>query len=136
MNTMQEEFDAVVAHLFKQGRPAKDSTSTVCLYRSEDGKLSCAVGCRIPDAVYDPQMDVPDRTTGGTVVRSLIERFRDVLPPEIPAYKSMFEALQNVHDSCLLTGDGSFDRIRLGNRLRDVAEEFKLTFTVPTPANG
>lgn len=54
MNTMQEELDAVVQHLYKQGRPAAEDGT--CKYRTADG-LMCAVGCRIPDEAYSPLMD-------------------------------------------------------------------------------
>ncbi len=136
MNTMQQEFDAVVAHLYAQGRPAKqevaaDSTSFAsCRYRS--GTLSCAVGCRIPDSVYVEDMDKSDSDGGGTSVARLITRFGEVLPPEIKAYEQMFARLQGVHDGGVTDLNGSFKLEYLEQDLREIAKMFELTFTVPT----
>lgn len=78
MNTMQEEFDAVVAHLYKQGKKAMSGKG--CAYRGENGTM-CAVGCRIPDEMYDPKME-------GQFVFSLPFTFST--PPEISVYNGMF----------------------------------------------
>lgn len=134
MNTMQQEFDAVVAHLYKQGRPAKSEVQThsdfaSCRYRA--GTLSCAVGCRIPDPAYTEDMD-KSSTSGGTGVVNLLKRFADVLPPEIKEYSHMFGSLQGVHDSAITSPDGTFVLARLGEDLQDVADSFSLTLTVPT----
>jgi hypothetical protein len=137
MNTMQYEFDQVVAHLYKQGRPATANGN--CLYRAEvDGQtLSCAVGCRIPDDVYVPDMDV---ATGdcGTGVSGILLRFGDVLPPEIKAYHTMFEHIQSAHD--YFSGEASFadwegSTERLDSRLKKIAEIHGLTFTKPEVSN-
>lgn len=135
MNTMQQEFDAVVAHLYKQGKPAKsyyeDGTLKQCFYRA--GSLSCAVGCRIPDEVYSPRMD---SSAGDTDVGTLIARFGHVLPPEIEEYEDMFSHLQYVHDTCLLGEDKNFDLVELEQKLSRVARDFRLTFTKPEVNNG
>jgi len=133
MNTMQQEFDAVVAHLYAQGRPAIDRSNpetVACFYRQPNSTNKCAVGCRIPDAVYTPEMD-KSTDEGGTSVSSLIKRFGDVLPPEIKEYEEMFSNLQVVHDSCLQNSDGTFNISRLNEELSRVALRFDLTFTVP-----
>lgn len=132
MNTMQQEFDAVVAHLYAQGRPAKAYTGYSggkCSYRMEvDGKtLMCAVGCRIPAEVYQPGMDAGE---GGLIAAAMIEQFGEVLPEEIGAYREMFGALQGVHDSDSHEAD-AFDFAVLERSLQRVAERFGLTFTVP-----
>lgn len=139
MNTMQQEFDAVVLHLFKQGKPASTFHSypqsnggyATCHYRKleTDGTVSmCAVGCRIPDNVYVPQMDgidAPDIDGVGTGVAELVKNFGPLLPPEIKAYENMFAALQSAHDSY-------FDSIAmLTGQLELVASKFGLTFTRP-----
>jgi hypothetical protein len=54
MNTMQQEFDAVVAHLYAQGKRA--AVLGRCKYRSDEGTM-CAVGCRIPNNMYNPAME-------------------------------------------------------------------------------
>jgi hypothetical protein len=132
MNTMQQEFDAVVAHLYAQGRPAKAYTGHYggkCSYRMEvDGKtLMCAVGCRIPDAVYVPAMDAGE---GGLAAHALIASFGRVLPLEISEYHEMFGALQGVHDSDSHEAD-AFNFKVLERSLQRVANAFGLTFTVP-----
>jgi hypothetical protein len=128
MNTKQFEFDAVVAHLYAQGRPAKAGMNQ-CLYRAEyDGKtLSCAVGCRIPDATYEPAMDALDDTS----VDILVEEFGNVLPKEIEEYLPMFERLQSAHDDSSHTVAGGFNLKVLGKRLECIATEFGLNFTNP-----
>ena len=72
----QETFDNVALHLLKQGKKAVGSydgssySETVCKYRSKDG-LKCAVGCLIPDEMYDPLME-------GHGVDHLLHEFYDV----------------------------------------------------------
>lgn len=134
MNTMQFEFDAVVAHLYAQGRPAKTfvdgGIATKCYYRTAGG-LECAVGCRIPDDVYVPEMDKNDANGQGTSLNAIIMRFADVLPKELMAYSAMFNELQSVHDYCKLEADGTFNLQLLSSNLAKVAETYHLTFTVP-----
>ena len=48
----QEIFDTVVEHLRRQGHRAYKEEYG-CLYRLENGD-KCAVGCLIPDHLYDP----------------------------------------------------------------------------------
>lgn len=135
MNTMQQEFDAVVAHLYKQGRPAKvfgaGLLPSFCVYRSPEG-LSCAVGCRIPDDKYVPEMDTPNGGEG-TGLANLLVNFRNNLPKEISVYQDLFQRLQTAHDSDYhvdhITGRYLFDRLK--SSLADIAEEFDLTFTEP-----
>jgi hypothetical protein len=123
MNTKQFEFDAVVAHLYAQGRPAV-SDSIGCAYRDEGG-LMCAVGCRIPDSMYTREME-------GETVSSLLEKGFAV-PEEITAYERMFRKLQEVHDDYTLNEEKEpvFDITALTLGLQRIADEFGLTFTVP-----
>lgn len=132
MNTMQFEFDAVVNHLYKQGAPASASAESGpgCYYRSPTG-LKCAVGCRIPDEIYDPAMD-EENGSNGTSVDSLILRFGNILPPEIAAYENMFAELQTAHDwHGSVRADGKFDFDRLSSDLKRIAYKNGLTFTEP-----
>jgi hypothetical protein len=48
--TNQEVFDTVVTHLLAQG--VKSESETGCMYRGPHN-LKCAVGCLIPDELYD-----------------------------------------------------------------------------------
>ncbi len=125
MNTMQFEFDAVVAHLYRQGMPARSSGKYgSCVYRSNTG-LSCAVGCRIPDSMYMPKMDTRD----GTGILQILSEFE--FPEEIYEYVEMFQKLQTAHDCCLIDLNGCFKMDDLQNRLSSVAQQFNLTFTIP-----
>lgn len=57
--TEQEAFDTVVRHLFAQGRQSASGAppnENKCLYRGPGG-AKCAVGCLIPDRLYDPAME-------------------------------------------------------------------------------
>jgi hypothetical protein len=133
MNTMQQEFDAVVTHLYTQGKPATDRNSRGvgpgCYYRING--LSCAVGCRIPDEIYNPQMD-QEAGDGGTGVHALLRRFGYLLPSELSVYVGMFEQLQYVHDTPSNCGaDGNFDLAKLERNLSNVATKFGLTLTIP-----
>lgn len=50
----QAVYNTVRDHLMKQGRRALNGIT--CAYRGEAGR-TCAVGCLIPDALYDPTME-------------------------------------------------------------------------------
>lgn len=114
MNTMQQEFDAVCEHLIKQGKQAFDVEARMCVYRGEHG-AACAVGCRIPDRVYTPDME--DKG-----VYLLVEEHGHVLPPEIAEYEDMFSDLQDAHDN-YYRGDTN----RLKERLKATASMYGLT---------
>ena len=53
--TQQEIFDTVLAHLRKQGEAAVNGAGG-CMYRGLGG-TACAVGCLIPDELYDPLIE-------------------------------------------------------------------------------
>lgn len=42
--------------LAKQGKRAWDEETQGCMYRTPDG-LKCAIGCLLPDELYDPAME-------------------------------------------------------------------------------
>lgn len=54
MLTMQQIFDKVSHHLLTQN--AKAMGQFKCMYRTSNG-LMCAVGCLIPDELYDPSLE-------------------------------------------------------------------------------
>lgn len=127
MNSKQEEFDAVVDHLYTQGRPAKNGN--LCAYRSAEG-LSCAVGCRIPDEVYDAVFE-------GSRVCGLLkwaEKHHASLPPEISAYHRLFDKLQEIHDTWDASEDGSYHFSHIAGYLKELANIEDLTFTDPRRA--
>ena len=53
--TEQKIFDSVLAHLRKQGKASLNAKGK-CAYRGEGG-TACAVGCLIPDELYDPRIE-------------------------------------------------------------------------------
>jgi hypothetical protein len=55
MTEKQDLFDRIVTHCFNQGFQSVDDTGS-CMYRGEEGR-SCAVGCLIPDEMYDPSIE-------------------------------------------------------------------------------
>ena len=57
----QEIFDKAATHLLKQKARARKEGGQ-CVYRAPNGRM-CAIGCLIPDEVYDPRME------GGAVTR-------------------------------------------------------------------
>jgi hypothetical protein len=129
MNTMQKEFDIVVAHLYKQGRPAKNIDGK-CLYRHkthEHGTLSCAVGCRIPDSRYSPKMEQNN-------VSSVLRMFGNRLSGALSTYDSMFTDLQFAHDRCNCRSDGTFNMKDLGRSLTSVSTKYSLKFNKPVEA--
>ena len=124
MKTMQQEFDAVVAHLYQQGKPSMADIpmeGVICAYRGDNGTM-CAVGCRIPDNMYDPEMEG----------NSLFGIIGYELPQEISEYSDMFEKLQDVHDLCDRTAQDNFHKTDLKVRLKRVANQFKINFTIPS----
>jgi hypothetical protein len=86
----QEIFDTVARHLIKQGRPAKNELGE-CAYRT-DGGLSCAVGCLIPDALYDPRIE-------GTDVDAVLRHAASMLPGVTRGNISLLRSLQITHDA-------------------------------------
>lgn len=88
--TLQQMFDKVVTHLRKQGERAMNGA--VCAYRGV-GNTQCAVGCLIPDEIYDPKME-------GRGVYGLCDDFPAVraLLPTV-AHQTLALDLQSVHDS-------------------------------------
>lgn len=53
--TRQQIFTKVKNHLLSQNAKAMGKYAT-CMYRTVEG-LKCAVGCLIPDDVYDPKIE-------------------------------------------------------------------------------
>lgn len=53
--TRQEIFTKVYKHLMKQRKQAQDSKG-FCQYRNSSG-LKCAIGCLIPDELYNKEWD-------------------------------------------------------------------------------
>ena len=90
----QTIFDTVVNHLAAQGTQSMSggdpdtNREAGCAYRGDNG-TKCAVGCLIPDDMYNPKME------NATVV-SLAQRKE--LPAELYEHVDMLSDLQYAHD--------------------------------------
>jgi hypothetical protein len=83
----QEIFDRVAEHLLTQNQ--RSSVQTIsspnsCRYRL--GELKCAIGCLIPDELYDPEME--SHTVVGDSVRYLFDE----------KFLPFLHNLQRIHD--------------------------------------
>jgi hypothetical protein len=121
MNT-QEYFNKIAAHLLKQREKSTDKEH--CRYRTvnDDGnRLSCAIGCMIPDDVYIPEMD-----RSGMPVQTLLHHYPELMsflePGQVEGLsgRSLNKRLQYMHDS-LPVEDWK-------EGLRGIAREFGLEF--------
>lgn len=91
--TAQEVFDTVAKHLLAQNEQSKEGTT--CLYRGPKG-TKCAVGCLIPDEMYDEvfnSLSLESLLCSSRVTRPL----RDFLQ----LYAELLKDLQFIHDSTL-----------------------------------
>ena len=89
-------FYKVKKHLLRQGERSVASGGS-CLYRSDDGVMSCAVGCLMTDDMYSPDFEG----------KNVAELEDDVMTPIIGVRKGSREyklgllgELQEVHDNC------------------------------------
>lgn len=110
--TGQEIFDSVLAHLRRQGQ-ASLSACGKCAYRGEGG-TACAVGCLIPDELYDPRIEswgvgsILNLRTNGVGIdeteayRQVLSRIASHLGQENEA---LLAGLQRAHDNQLAEYD-------------------------------
>lgn len=113
--TNQEIFDKVSEFLIKQGKPC--ITDNGCVYRGPDG-LKCAVGCVLPDELYQPGMDSDD-----VDIRAIWWKY-----PEVAEYFGrgklpLLEALQQVHDGWPYHGSTE----TFARQMLDIARTFGLS---------
>lgn len=111
----QETFEFVARHLFTQGVKAVDPAHGRCMYRGQN-KTTCAVGCLIPDEVYETSME-------NRRVLSLMSSFGDVLPKFFSRQIDLLGALQAVHDD---SPDSRFTTAYLRSRLKMVGRRYSL----------
>ena len=91
--TLQEIFDKVAVHLLTQQE--RSETCGGCAYRGERG-LMCAVGCLIPDELYDSSMESLCATTILVDFPEFGKYIRGNTPhPDMPY---LLSRLQNIHD--------------------------------------
>lgn len=98
--TNQIVYDKVCAHLAAQ--KTRSMTANGCAYRGTLGR-SCAVGCLIPDEIYDPDMD---QSVGGSFglklslnVNILVQRFPAVQKLFAGVDLGLLKRLQETHDN-------------------------------------
>ncbi len=95
--TRQEIYNKVKAHLLTQNQQSMRTFEygDGCAYRSENG-LSCAIGCLIPDDLYNAGIE-------GSDVHGLLDNYDgefDFLRPtdHVESSCCFLEYLQNIHD--------------------------------------
>lgn len=87
----QKVFEIVAKHLFKQGKRAFLEKQKVCVYRGPDN-TSCAVGCLIPDGIYDSHME-------GMRINAIVVEYSGVMPDYIVQNSELLYSLQFAHDA-------------------------------------
>lgn len=105
--SLQQVFDTVAKHLLDQdcrAQIADSYGSYTCMYRTDSG-MKCAVGCLIPDEVYEPDLEDLDVDSlfldeyeyeDRPYIAGIREQFSDTLLSNDLA--SMLRELQAVHD--------------------------------------
>lgn len=97
MKSAQEVFDTVIRHLVNQRKASVNGYNGECVYRGPDG-TKCAVGCLIPDEVYNVGME-------GKNVYDLLHyaACNEInLPEEITEHRALLKNLQDLHDDYLM----------------------------------
>ena len=110
--TEQEIFDTVLTHLREQGEAATSAGGS-CRYRGANG-TACAVGCLIPDELYDPlieglsvvgiiEIDVPEYRQDKTQeLLPILARIKNHIGAE---HLPLLCELQDAHDIDLFNSD-------------------------------
>ena len=88
----QEVFDKVSTHLFTQGKRAIDKGTDHCKYRYNG--LSCAVGCLIPDSLYQDDLE----GVGIQLILETDEDYKDIIDFFAGVDVELLSQLQSVHD--------------------------------------
>ena len=130
--TQQEIFDTVLAHLRKQGKAAANIDGD-CQYRGVNG-TSCAVGCLIPDELYDPLIEGLGL---GVILKAIVPEYHqdqaqkllpilDRIKNHIGAEHSLLlHELQEAHDIALFSsGLAAWEE-----EMRRIARDFGLQYT-------
>lgn len=130
--TEQEIFDTVLAHLREQGKAATD-LGGACRYRGADG-TACAVGCLIPDELYDPLIEgMTARWIIEVVVPEYHQHQAQELLPILARIKNhlgtehipLLRELQDAHDIALFDlGLDAWEK-----EMRQIARAFDLKYT-------
>lgn len=122
--TTQQVFDTVIEHLIKQGKQAKASTGH-CSYRTTDG-LKCAVGCLIPDELYNPILE--GRSVEGIRSITLRQYIYPTLYTFIDKNFDILQDLQSLHDSDNAWDSNTFSKIGK-SEIESIIKSFNLDDT-------
>lgn len=118
--TKQDIFDKVARHLLTQKvksmKPRLTMDGEMCAYRGDSG-TSCAVGCLIPDDLYDPKMEGNDAV-------GLFSRFPKVEKLLGKDNESLLSDLQRIHDSSLYRNESTITKWH--RDLNSIAREYNL----------
>lgn len=110
VQTAQEVFETVARHLFAQGHQAKNEGGT-CVLLDPVTQRRCAVGCLIPAAQYDPEMEensVVETLLGDRYIPDPSDEDGDVISsgellfPQLAllsSHQALLERLQHTHDT-------------------------------------
>jgi hypothetical protein len=129
--TEQEVFDAACTFFATSPGPSVllfENGGNQCKYHQPETGRACAAGYFIPDDVYEPGMDDPERYDDLTDVRGLNKYFGEKLPVWFAEHQRLLMRLQNCHDdSDHWTGQGVGWRYkRVTSRLEEIARTMQL----------
>ena len=110
--TNQEVYDKVKAHLLTQNAKSISRKYGLCKYRMIRSTKRCAIGCLIPDNLYEREME-------GNAVYNLLHDFPKIKKFFEGVSSALLAALQTVHDNELVKN--------WPRELEAVAKEYELT---------
>ena len=98
----QKVFDIVKDHLLTQNAkstapPINYSNDGYCLYRSNNN-LKCAIGCLIPDELYNPELEYHDVKSILALSPKLQNYFSDTFGYATDEDDDFLDLLQHIHD--------------------------------------
>lgn len=124
MNTLQQIYDAGLAHIRAQGKPS--ILDGVCKYRMTDStgaKLKCIIGGLIPDELYDPHWDANGSTSATNLPEDVLKALFGPITPF-----DMLRSMQFAHDKATVALHTSFME-GFESRMRLVAEKYGLVYS-------
>lgn len=125
-STPQQVADFVVAHLYKQGKPAKGEST--CVYRKfeDDGTyLMCAVGALLTDEEFDPWGNAWSLQT---LLRKRIDMLSQDVVDFYRTHYDLLRRLQGVHDLWVTDLEGKYNFSSLILKLQRLYSDFGLSF--------
>lgn len=133
--TGQEIFDSVLAHLRKQGEAAVNGTGE-CMYRGLGG-TACAVGCLIPDELYDPRIE---DVSAEQIMNGFVPYGRENQAPELLPIMARITNLLGAENATLLSRLQGAHDVHLADygllaweaAMAGIAADFALRYAAPT----